>query len=255
MRYFFASEATIPVRAETREAEEMISQLVFGDVVIALEGGSGWTKVRNTGDGYEGWVSTNMLCPMAEEEVAKWPDWRYITTPSFLWPEGGGASMMLPAGARIPETNGENAFQIGNRRWEMKEVLGIEPADRSMLVPLAQHFLYTPYLWGGKSSFGIDCSGLTQTIYRMCGISIPRDSSIQQKKGKTIPFGQHQAGDLAFFSKKGQQRVTHVGIIMNHHQLIHASGRVRIDDFVEQGIQHAVSQQLTHHLVSINRYF
>ena len=254
MHHYFASEAVIPMRAEPREGAEMVSQLLFGDVVEEILAEGNWMKVRNTDDGYEGWVSTNMISQMATEEVKSLNPWRYLTTPSSLWVPGEKMALTLPAGTRIPNTNGENAFHIGGRRYETQEPLGIKEAASEQIAPLAQHFLYTPYLWGGKSSFGIDCSGLTQVVYRMCGIAIPRDSAAQQKVGILIPFGEHQAGDLAFFSKKGQSRVTHVGIVMGNDHLIHASGRVRIDSLLQTGIEHRETKQLTHELVSINRY-
>jgi hypothetical protein len=115
-------------------------------------------------------------------------------------------------------------------------------------------FLDTPYLWGGKSMFGIDCSGFVQQVFKMFGIPLLRDAYLQAEQGSLInTMEETRLGDLAFFhNEKG--RITHVGIILENNQIVHASGKVRIDKFDAKGIINYETGERTHELHSMRRY-
>jgi len=113
-------------------------------------------------------------------------------------------------------------------------------------------FLNAPYLWGGRSIFGLDCSGLTQVYARLLGFSLPRDAYQQAELGETIAFENQHYGDLAFFTNH-LGKITHVGVIINQNQIIHASGMVRQDLLTSEGIVNTNTQKLTHTLAHIKR--
>ena len=142
----------------------------------------------------------------------------------------------------------ENSFSIGNIAFELEES-SVEPL--SSIIDYADDYLNTPYLWGGKSPFGIDCSGITQVIYRLFDFNLPRDASEQELHGQNVEFEDIQEGDLAYFDKNG--RVTHVGILDGKGNIIHAAGHVRKDIFNDKGIVNSSSKELTHNLFSIKR--
>ena len=250
----FASEAVIPIRSSPSESAEMVSQLLFGDFCEVLEQDASWTRVQVATDAYVGWVDSKMLVPIAEEELSSVSEHLFVLEGAILLEDQ--SLLRLPRGAGIPRKKSDalDALQVGTSQWKWDKRLRLSPQlDRSHLKEVAMGFLNTPYLWGGCSGYGIDCSGLTQRSFRMCGIQLPRDSSQQAKIGESIAFGDHREGDLAFFSKPKQDHITHVGLIVGPTSIIHASGRVRIDTLTEKGIWHEETQGFTHQLITIQR--
>lgn len=249
-----ASEAVIPIRRTASESAEMVSQLLFGECCVRLEQKESWDRIRTVADGYEGWVDRKMLVDISKDEYKQISGHAYVLAGAVTCSDQ--SLLPLPLGTGIPlfrdQENGH--LSLGKIKWSWDDSLSLTAIlDRSHLVEIAYKFLNTPYLWGGCSGYGIDCSGLTQRVFRMCGIDLPRDSSQQAKIGESISFGDHLAGDLAFFSKPQREKITHVGLIIDKNSIIHASGRVRIDGFREEGIWNATTHSFTHQLITIQR--
>jgi cell wall-associated NlpC family hydrolase len=255
---FFVSEAVVPMRRDPSESSEMISQLLFGDLCEKIaEGDGNWLQVRNTADGYEGWVNPQMLTPQPEafrEDIRKW---RYVVRTGACWNLPDGSRIHLPLGARVPDTgSGASGFLLRGERWQAESPEKTVPQlDPVHIVELAKRFQNIPYLWGGCSGFGIDCSGFTQIVFRICGLALPRDSSAQFQEGTPLDFDSRKTGDLAFFHSLNKSVVSHVGIVVEDSRIIHSSGKVRIDSLTDKGIIHSASQNISHHLVGIKRFY
>lgn len=252
-RPFVVPEAVVPLRGQPAESAEMVSQLLFGEHGTILATAGTWCQVRRAFDGYEGWVDAKMIEPVAAtaENLGQGP---FVIEGSLVFPDG--SHLRLPAGVRLPGQVSPSTpnFLIGPRAFSISSSIQLTHIrTKASVVATTGLFFHTPYLWGGVSSFGLDCSGLVQTVFRMCGVNLPRDASQQIAYGDEVPFAQRQAGDLAYFSNINRDRVSHVGILSDHDHILHASGRVRRDAFSAQGIVHSASGHLTHQLISIRR--
>lgn len=194
----------IPVRAEGKSQAELVTQLLYGETYSVLESTSEWTKIKIDFDGYEGWISSNQYAP-----------------PQFA-PQGIQNKVVFT--------------QVGRTVYPLGSALeSASDLESPSIITLAEQFLESPYLWGGKTFMGIDCSGFMQVIHKANDIQLPRDASQQVHLGKEVFYGDHQEGDLAFFSSESG-RITHVGLLLDGNRIIHAAGKVRIDSFNESGI-------------------
>mgnify|MGYP006268263993 CR=1 FL=1 len=244
-------EAIAPLRASASDAAEMASQLLFGETCMRLQDQGNWLQVRRDFDGYEGWLDAKQV-EAAPPDFSPSTDFCFVLSGSLILPDD--TLMRLPLGTRLPKAALTGRFTWGGLTYQAGPDLKLtEVRPREHLVKTATLFLNLPYLWGGLSGWGLDCSGLVQTAAAMCGLSLPRDSSQQAEVGEAIAWGQQQAGDLAFLGKPGQNRITHVGILQDPHSIVHASGKVRLDPFDSTGITHSHSHHVTHHLLTMRR--
>lgn len=243
----------VPVRQEPADAAEMISQLLFGEHYSVLEFSEdqAWLRIKNAFDGYEGWVDIKQHHPISKEYFDQIGDSEYKVCTDLI------AKILfnqqvnhITCGAILPLLNNpifkdeENvAFNGGAKSLHQK--LGV-----SALITLAKKYLNTPYLWGGRSPFGIDCSGFTQVVFRIAGYQLPRDSSQQILNGSNVKFPDCKEGNLAFFTNKNG-KMNHVGLLLGESEIIHASGKVRIDKFDKKGIWNDEQKRYTHHLFKI----
>lgn len=247
----------VPLRANDSERSEMISQLLFGERVEIIEERERWLFVRNYSDNYSGWLDRKMVVMLTNEESIRLENVLSYCVPITLLQclkVTSGEKMFIPGGSLLPDIK-NNRFNIENEAFDTI----IPPLSKNsnkignQLVEVASQYLNAPYLWGGKSIMGIDCSGLVQVVFAICGIQIPRDASQQVENGKVIDFlSEAKTGDLAFFENKDGQ-IIHVGLLLNSQKIIHASGWVKIESIDSQGIISAQTGKYTHKLRIIKR--
>ena len=255
MRYGICPLSVIPIRSNSSDTSEMVSQLLFGETVEILEKKGSWTKVRCIWDNYIGWADTKQIKLITPSEFEEYQEKFAYTLDLIQGAMTNGHYIPITMGATLPNYDGVNFNMDGNSYTYSGQAFfpnDIQP-NSELLIKIARRYLYAPYLWGGRSPLGIDCSGFTQVIFKMIGIKLPRDSKDQVEKGELVDFvEQGQAGDLAFFeNRKG--KINHVGILLEEGQIIHASGQVRIDKIDHFGIFNEDRKKYTHKLRVVKR--
>lgn len=245
----------VPIRSHNSDKSEILSYLLFGDTFEVLEAKDSWRFIRTLYDDYQGWIDHKQYLPVGESDLAALREGMVLgIAPVHLLNSDSGEVLYLTAGATIPATE-SGQFKIADRRYSFNEVPAFAKPEFSAenIRKLSTFFLHTPYLWGGKSLFGIDCSGFTQIVFKLMGIALKRDAWQQAEQGDLIGFLQEaRIGDLAFFDND-EGRIIHVGIMLSDHEIIHASGRVKIDRIDNQGIFSADLKRYSHKLRIIRR--
>lgn len=256
MPFAICTVPLMPMRVLPGHTHEMVSQLLFGECMEVLESqADGWMKVRSRPDGYEGWSTESQADPI-DEALFEGND--SSCTGSLLNEIIlDGQPVHVPLGCPLKGfRNGKAAW--GSRSLQYRGKLlhpGSVPVTAELVKETAFAYLNTAYLWGGRSNFGVDCSGFTQSVYRLLGFALPRDAWQQAEKGDVVGFlAMARCGDLAFFENT-EGRITHVGVLLSDTEIIHASGRVRVDKIDPEGIVHATSGRRTHKLRVIKRFF
>ena len=247
----------VPLRESDNERSELYSQLLFGECVDVLEIREHWLFVSNLSDNYRGWVDRKMvqILTISEEERIAGAIKYVVQVPVLLCDKMTSDEKMFLPGGSVIHADEDGKFTIENETYSFynsvmkpkEEITGQEIIDHAI------QYLNAPYLWGGKSIMGIDCSGLVQVVYSMCGIQLKRDASEQVESGEIINFiTETKAGDLAFFENP-EGRIIHVGILINSHQIIHSSGWVKIESIDSQGIISTQTGEYTHKLRVVKR--
>lgn len=250
MKFGFCFLSVIPLRKSASDTSQMVSQLMFGDVVEVLEKvAENWVLIKNSYDNYEGYVDPKQLFEIDSIDFVKFQSASY-TNQENIEIESSLGKYLLPSGCSFIDQE----FKIGALYFKsLGELVSTKDERKEEIVKLARSFLNSPYLWGGKSSFGLDCSGFTQSVFKMAGIKLLRDASQQATQGELLNFLEEaQAGDLAFFDNE-EGEIIHVGIILSSNEIIHASGRVRIDQLDHQGIFNRELGKYSHQLRLIKR--
>lgn len=254
MQYAISVLPVVPLRSAPSDKEEMISQLLFGEQVLILEKQQKWSFVEICDDGYQGWLQNLMMLPLSEESFHKLNQSTPKITGNLILPVINvdyKHPMYIPAGSSLYQYRpASNSFEINDIKFtcQQEPILYHPETIREEIRHAAQVFLNIPYLWGGKNMFGMDCSGLTQTVFKLFGRKIPRDSRQQVGEGITVNFiNEAKPGDLAFFDNE-EGEIIHTGIIISNQQIIHASGYVKIDRIDHQGIYNNAIKQYTHRL-------
>ena len=247
------------MRTEPREKSEMSSQILFGEHYTILEESNKWCQIKLSFDDYEGWIDHKIVTEISEEEferINKNPG--LVTTDIFniVQPAGGYKNFLIVAGSSLPGfVPEERSFQIGEITYRVQGNNFSSPDKnvREVIIEKALNYFNSPYLWGGRSPFGIDCSGFSQVLYKMAGISIPRNASDQSIIGDYLSFlEESKPGDLAFFDNE-EGTITHVGVIWEKNKIIHSSGMVRIDNIDQFGIYNVDTRRYSHKLRLMRR--
>ena len=241
-----------PLRSEPSHRSEMVSQLLFGEVCIIIEKApDNWIRIKSEYDSYEGWCQLSHVTAYTQNSgSSKAYSRQWVTTIRY-----NDQPMYIPFGSSL------NGIEKGVLRWNKERVdydgeLWLPAktvADETTIRNIAFMYLNTPYLWGGKSVFGIDCSGYSQAIFKFLGITLQRDAYQQATQGQVVGFLQEAVcGDLAFFDNE-EGKITHVGLLLNDHEIIHASCKVRVDKIDNMGIVNSENNQRTHKLRIVKR--
>lgn len=242
----------VPVRAEASDRSEQVTQLLFGEHFKIIEMTAKWLHVELAYDNYIGWIDTKQYQIISEEQYTILNHTpillnadlvEYITTPNNILTS-------ITLGASLSFLDNEE-INISKYIFEGVKVCGQKP--KSDLIKTALMYLNAPYLWGGRTPFGIDCSGFTQMVYKLNGYKLLRDASQQAIQGDALSFiEESEPGDLAFFDNE-EGNIIHVGIMMENNYIIHASGKVRIDRLDHLGIYNAETNRHTHKLRVIKK--
>ena len=252
MEYGINILGIIPLRKEPKDQSEIVSQILFGQHFKILEVKPSWVHIQLAEDDYEGWICAKQYYEITYEDYdnLNLNDFPKVGDKlSYLEETISGEKHPIPLGSTLPYFH-QGTIRIRQKKYKFKGTIASEnPND---IGSYAQYFLNSPYLWGGKSILGIDCSGFTQLVFSLCGIQLPRDAYQQEELGESIDLVDINKSDLVFFIND-KNRVHHVGIALENNQIIHASGQVRIDNLTNEGIIHSSSNELTHRLYSIKR--
>ena len=254
MSYGISNLSIVPCRSEGNDRAEMVTQLLFGEVYQVIEETEKWVKIKTALDDYECWICRKQFFEITAEEYENHKLNDFPKSTCIFCEVRGSESIYstITIGATLPYfSNGK--LKIRKERYAFSG--NTNEANSNKIVDYALFFINAPYVWGGKTIFGIDCSGFSQIVYSLCGYSIPRDAYQQAEEGVNIEFVElTEPGDLAFFDNE-EGKITHVGMVTEPGNIIHASGKVRIDNLDQQGIFNREIGKYTHKLRVIKRIF
>lgn len=269
MEFGICLQNIVPVRLEPDHRAEMVTQVLFGELYKVLETNLNWLKIKNSYDDYEGWIEEKQHSALDEEGFislfnAETPCSLDLVqlisneTKKSIFPIVIGSS--LPGIEEFRFSVGEQCYVFDGQVSNVSELEEVESPQelndiKQAMVHDAMLFLHAPYLWGGRTPFGIDCSGLIQMVFKLKKVKMPRDAKQQAGQGEVVSLlVEAEPGDVAFFDDE-EGNITHVGLLIDRNRILHASGKVRIDTLDHEGIFNTDTQQYTHKLRLIKRIF
>ncbi|WP_299126894.1 C40 family peptidase [uncultured Winogradskyella sp.] len=247
MQYGICNLGIVPIRLEPSDTSEMVTQSLYGDCFKVLEQRKKWSRIRFAFDKYEGWIDNKQYIEVNHDVYKTHVDLGLNLASDLVEYVSDTSNQLYP----IPIGSNLNCIDTFNHRFDGNRITS--KRSKSHLISTAFLYLNAPYLWGGKTPFGIDCSGFTQMVYKLNGYVLLRDASQQASQGSALSFiEESEPGDLAFFDNSDGQ-IIHVGIIMEDNYIIHAHGKVRIDRLDHSGIYNVERNTHTHKLRVIKK--
>ncbi len=245
----------IPMRLNATEQSEMVSQMLFGEVAALLSVTDKWLEIE-TADRYTGWIDRKTVKPsLLSFSGAAYKNRPIVKSAFASFTSADSVPLYLSMGSRIPGYQEESyRFEYDNKNYLLEKGEIGEPAwySAEQCARTAHQLVNTPYLWGGRNFMGIDCSGFTQVVYQVNNVQLPRNASQQVHVGTEVSsLEEARVGDLAFFARAGGN-ISHVGLLLSQHTIIHASGNVHIDAIDAKGICTG-KQEYSHFLAAIRR--
>ena len=241
MQHAICHLSVVPVRLEPSHSSEITSQLLYGEYFLILEERVKWFRIRNVFDNAEGWIDNKQGQKISEDDFNIIKSEELVLSADFIeFVETNGQLLAIPLGSVL------NGLSILGQDFSGLTTSGEKP--KNALLETAYLYLNVPYLWGGKSPFGIDASGFTQMVYKLNGYKLARAAAEQARQGESLSFiEESEPGDLAFFDNPDGV-INHVGIMLGDNYIIHADGKVRLDRIDHSGIYNADLRRHTHQL-------
>lgn len=261
MQFGICDISLIPVRTAPSHQSEQVTQLLLGDSYEITSRQNDWVKIINDSDSYQGWIPTQQATLLPDNQYFELKNESAAITRSLIsyaeCNNQANDTIVITAGSRLPFYKNAT-FKVINKIYLYKDnvilhndKMGLKDEIRKLVQP----WLNVPYQWGGKSPLGVDCSGFTQVIFCQLGIKLLRDAYQQAESGEMVNFiSEARCGDLAFFDND-DKKIVHTGILLGNDEIIHASGKVRIDKIDHFGIFNSEKNNYSHHLRMIKRYF
>jgi cell wall-associated NlpC family hydrolase len=247
MQYGICNLSIVPLRVEPSDSCELVSQVLYGELFKVLEQRKSWSRIRLAFDKYEGWIDNKQYLEIDEDNYKTLKQQDHILSTDLIEyvQDENQQLYTIPMGSSL------NGLELLKHTHDGNSIASKQ--EKSHVIKTAFTYLNAPYLWGGKTPFGIDCSGFTQMVYKLNGYAILRDASQQATQGIALSFiEESEPGDLAFFDNS-EGHITHVGIIMEDNYIIHAHGKVRIDRLDHSGIYNVDKGMHTHKLRVIKK--
>lgn len=246
--------ALVAVKKEPSDLTEQVTQLLFGDhyEVLNRSKDEKWVYIKIVADQCEGWIDIKQHHAIAKEyfDQINLLDFK-ITTEVTSWILYKKNPLSIVMGSIVPISSSELFKMEEQFAFNGESKSAGQRRDFEFIRSIALRYLHAPFLWGGKSPFGIDAPALVQMIYKIAGYALPRHAIQQAQHGKSVDsLVEAKPGDVAFF-QDNDQRIFHTGIIIDEERILHADGRVRIDHLMDEGIQHTDSKIITHSLACI----
>lgn len=255
--------SSVAIRAEASHRAEMVSQLLFGETYAVLDIAPEWLKIATSDCQYEGWISAKQHTALSDPDFQTYQSVpkaivRQLTT--RVYNTNDYAAFPIFMGSTLPAPNEQGIFTLAGIEYAVEDIAAVSTAfdqrladKQDTLLNRAFQFLNAPYLWGGRTPAGIDCSGFTQLLFKCLGVDLPRDASQQISIGENVDFvDEARVGDLAFF-ENDEGMVVHVGMVCGERQIVHASGHVQVNVLDDTGIFNQYEKKYTHKLRIIKR--
>lgn len=246
MQYAICNLGIVPLRSEPTHTAEMVSQLLYGETFKILEERARWSRIRTAFESFEAWIENKQFRKIEEADFQQLnSEAPRLSADLVEFVSGEEQLIPIPMGAAL---NGMPLLQHNH-----SGTIASGSHGKEKLLETAFLYLNAPYLWGGKTPFGIDASGFTQMVYKLNGYRLHRNASDQAQQGESLSFIEEcEPGDLAFFDNP-EGIINHVGIMMSDNYIIHADGKVRLDRIDHSGIYNSELRRHTHQLRVIKK--